>query len=57
MLVEGAIANHDVGLEVERQTQRVEIARTDRRPLVVNQRDFAVQRPLAILVNAHTGLQ
>ena len=55
--VEAAVAHDHVGLEVERQAQRVEVARADGAPLVVHQRHLAVQRPLAVFVDAHAGVQ
>ena len=55
--VEGLVAHDHVRLEVERQTQRIEVARTHGAPLVVHQRDLAVQRAVAVLVDANARMQ
>ncbi|EWS52892.1 hypothetical protein X551_04317 [Methylibium sp. T29] len=55
--VEVAVADHHVGLEVERQAQRIEVAGAHGGPLVVGHRHLAVQRALAVLVDVHAGAQ
>src|SRR5690606_23183842 len=37
--------------QIERQAQRIEVARTDCRPLIISQCNLAVQRASAILMN------
>ena len=46
-----SVAHHHVGFEIERQRQRIEVARADRAPLVVHQRHLAVQRAVAVFVD------
>lgn len=52
-----AIAQHQVRLQIQRQAERVEVARSDRRPLAVGDRHFRVQRTLAVLVDPHSCAQ
>ncbi|MNJ56727.1 hypothetical protein D3C77_522870 [compost metagenome] len=53
LTVEAVVADDQVGFQIERQAQRIEVARTHRRPLVVGQRDLAVQRAAAVFVDLH----
>ena len=57
MLVEHAVLDDDVGFQVQRQAERVQVAGADRGPFVVGQRHLAVQRPLAVFKNMHAGRQ
>ena len=41
LAVEGDVVDHQVGLQVQRQAEGIEIARTDGRPVVVDHRDLA----------------
>jgi hypothetical protein len=44
-----------VGFQIQRQAQRIEVAGPDGGPVVVRQRDFAMQRSAAIFVNLHAA--
>ena len=57
LLVEAAVADDQVGLQVQRQAERVEVAGAHRGPLVVGQRHLAVQRPLAVFEDFHPVAQ
>ena len=57
LAVEGDVVDHQVGLQVQRQAEGIEIARTDGRPVVVDHRDLAVQRTLAVFVDTHALAQ
>jgi len=53
MPVEHMVADDQVGFQIERQAQRIEVARAHRRPLVIGQCDLAVQRAATVLVDLH----
>ena len=55
MSVETAVPDDDIGLQIERQAERVEAARTHRGPQVVGQRYFAVQWSFVMSKNTCTG--
>ncbi|MCY1226682.1 hypothetical protein D9M72_389240 [compost metagenome] len=50
---EGGVADHQVGFEIQRQAERVEVAGTHRGPLFVDDGDLAVERPLHVLEDLH----
>ena len=47
------VAHEDVRFQVQRQAQRIEVARTDGGPFVVDDRDLAVEGPFAVLDDLH----
>ena len=55
--IECPVADEDVGFEVERQAQGIQIARADGGPFLVDQGDLAMQRSLAVFEDAHAGLE
>ena len=56
-LVEDAVADEDVGLQVQRQAQGVEVAGADGGPFLIDHRDLAMQRSFAVLEDTHAGLE
>ena len=55
-LVKLAVVNDQVGFKVKRQAQRIEVAGAYGDPVIVHQRDFAVQRPTAVFVDLDAAL-
>ena len=57
LCIESAVLDHHVGFQVERETQRIEIAGAHGRPLVVHERHLAVQGTVTVFVNLNAGAQ
>src|SRR5690606_36936322 len=54
---EVAITHNDIGFLVHKQAEAIVIAGTNRGPMVIDDRDLAMQLRLAILDYSHPGLQ
>ncbi len=54
-LVKHPVVDDQIGFQIQRQAERIEVARPDGGPVVVREGDFAMQRTAAIFVDLHAA--